>query len=384
MEEITIQKKNLLPLEKQSCIFKLIIPMEVESKIRFLCRNIPNTEWSGVLFYKIDGSFEGNSLAIICVDIFQMDEGSATYTEFNMSPEVCTYICNHPELTQEGIYQGLVHSHNNMNTFFSGTDINTLQEEGNDMNHFVSLIVNNAGNYTAAITRKIKKVKTVIENYSYNTWGGKEAIGKATYTLEEECIEYYYLNIAKAVNNFESEMSQRLEEIRESKRKSNINTFFNNNSRSIPTTVNPMNYGAKVEIPKVEAPKEQQTHIPFEFDDNEGNIPYGNIHADKEVVEDLIKQIVTSSVIIPNNSKIDIKRWASSMPKLYRDRFGDLKTFEEFAINYVDFLINNADCGDCGMYGTAILAYDIVQALKKLPQNDWLDEYMSILDDYIL
>ena len=72
------------------------------------------------------------------------------------------------------------------------------------------------------------------------------------------------------------------------------------------------------------------------------------------------------------------------MPKLYKDRFGNFKTFEEFAINYVDFLINNADCDDCGMYGSAILAYDIVQALKKLPQNNWLDGYMSILDDYIL
>ena len=37
-------------------------------------------------------------------------------------------------------------------TFFSGTDLNTLQEEGSDMNNFLSLIVNNAGQYTAAIT----------------------------------------------------------------------------------------------------------------------------------------------------------------------------------------------------------------------------------------
>lgn len=359
--------------------------MEVESKIRFLCRNIPNTEWSGVLFYKVEGSFEDKSLVITCVDIFQMDEGSATYTEFNMSPEVCTYICNHPELTQSDVYQGLIHSHAGFNAFFSGTDISTLQAEGNDMNHFVSLIVNNAGKYTAAITRKIKKVKTVIENYSYNTWEGKEAIGKATYTLEEECIEYYYLDIAKAVNNFENEMSQRLKEIRESKKKANVSAFFNNNSNSIPTPIDSMNYYIKTEVPKVETPiKEHQTSIPFEFDDNEGNIPYGNVHVDKEVVEDLVKQIVTSSVIIPNNSKIDINRWANSMPKLYKDRFGNLKTFEEFAANYVDFLINNADCDDCGMYGSAILAYDIVQELKKLPQNNWLDEYMSILDDYIL
>ena len=48
-------------------------------------------------------------------------------------------------------------------TFFSGTDKATLQSEGSDMNHFVSLIVNNAGKYTAGVTRKVKLKQTVNE-----------------------------------------------------------------------------------------------------------------------------------------------------------------------------------------------------------------------------
>ena len=375
-----MKKKTLLPLVKQSDLFKLVIPESVERKIRFLCNNIWNTEWSGVLFYKVEGSFEEKSLVITCVDIFQMDEGSTTYTEFNMSPEVCTYICNHPELTQEGVYQGLIHSHNNMATFMSGTDLSTLQEEGNDMNHFVSLIVNNAGNYTAAVTRKIKVVKSITEDYSYNTWGGKECLGKANYISEEECIEYYYLNIDKYTNSFEEEMLQRLTEIRDTKKSNNNHegsSYFNSSSNHL------IPYTDRLE--ENTTSKELKQPISTYLEEYDSEAPYGKFHADKDEVEDLVKQIVTSSVIIPNNSKIDIRKWANSMPKLYTDRFGDDKTFEEFAINYVDFLINNAEfTTDYNQWGSAILASDIVEELKKLPENKWINIYISILNDYII
>lgn len=110
-EKKTVEK---LELVHQLNTFNMTIPQEVERKIRLLCREIHNVEWSGILFYKIEGNFEDNSLNIICVDIFQMDEGSSGYTEFNMSPDVMGYMVDHPELLEEGIYQGLIHSHNNM------------------------------------------------------------------------------------------------------------------------------------------------------------------------------------------------------------------------------------------------------------------------------
>lgn len=111
-------EEKKLDLVHKSTIYKMIIPEQVERKIRLLCREIHNVEWSGILFYKVDGTFEDNNLVITCVDIFQMDEGNSTYTEYNMSPDVCNYICEHPELTKEGIYQGLIHSHNNMSKEF--------------------------------------------------------------------------------------------------------------------------------------------------------------------------------------------------------------------------------------------------------------------------
>ena len=87
--------------------YKMFIPKEVENKIGLLLENIRNIEWSGVLFYDIEGSFEDGSLKVICKDILPMDIGNDTYTEWDMNADVVSYIVDHPELV--GSYQGLVH-----------------------------------------------------------------------------------------------------------------------------------------------------------------------------------------------------------------------------------------------------------------------------------
>ena len=107
-------QKNLPPIVKSPTSFKMFIPAEVENKIRILLNSIYNIEWSGVLFYKVKGTFEDSSLVIECVDIFQMDVGSSAYTEYNMSADVMNYMVQHPELINEDIFQGLIHSHNKM------------------------------------------------------------------------------------------------------------------------------------------------------------------------------------------------------------------------------------------------------------------------------
>ena len=117
---------------KKSDTFKLIIPEEVEKKIRYICQQIWKDEWSGTLLYKPEGRFEDGTLAIRCVDIYVMDIGTAAYTEFDMSPDVISYMADNPELLD--CQMGLSHSHNNMATFFSGTDTATMKEEGMDRN----------------------------------------------------------------------------------------------------------------------------------------------------------------------------------------------------------------------------------------------------------
>lgn len=280
-------------------------------------------------------------------------------------------------------------------TFFSGTDTGTLSAEGNDMNHFVSLIVNNEGKYTAAVTRRFKAKQTIVEDYSYPTWGGAEIKGQTNYPSEEEYIECFFLDIDKATNSFEDEMFSRIKEIREAKKTISqvqrsglydgvsIRQYMPRKEPDFKPKVD--DYAIQVKAPSANIAK--QTELPFEEDEP---YPYGIIHADEEVVDSLVKQIVTSSVIIPNNSQVDIKKWAANMDKLYKARFDTVKNFENFATNYIDFLINDTDPMIDPAITTditemaALLAYDVREKLEKLPKSPWLDVYIKMLDDYIL
>lgn len=404
--------KPVLELVHRQDIFKIVIPAEVEKKIRFLCKNIWDVEWSGVLFYKVEGAFEDKSLTIRCVDLFQMDIGTSAYTEFNVSPGMATYMVDHPELLEEGIYQGLIHSHNNMATFFSGTDTATLSAEGNDMAHFVSLIVNNAGKYTAGVTRKYKCVQTVSEKYTYPTWNGEVREGVETFDIEEEKLEWFNLDIVfeDATDDFETEMMERIKEIKESKKKvvtpmyggRNYPQYGNYGKAITPTkevgSTFPMDedkyYGEKrgwYDPQKDKQLPAKQGELPFDQPE-EGNveIPYGVVTVDPDIVQSIVRQLVTSSIIISNESAVDVKKWANSMESLYRRRFGSVKEFEYFASNYVDYLINYTYDGDVmavinndDSVMAALLAYDVREELKKLPKNPWLSVYIKLMDDYI-
>ena len=159
--EITKQKTKLLPYSGDKT-FILDISKELETKIRTFCALSPTREWSGVLFYTFTGDYQ-NGIIIEANDMYLMDQGSAAHTEFDLNePEITRY------MVMEGLMHqciGLIHSHNQMNAFFSGEDTDTLIEHGTAMNNFVSLVVNNDGNYVARLTRQLnlegKSVKTV-------------------------------------------------------------------------------------------------------------------------------------------------------------------------------------------------------------------------------
>jgi hypothetical protein len=307
-----------------------------------------------------------------------MDIGNGAYTEYTMNPSVATYMLDHDLMTA---YQGHIHSHHSMAAFFSGTDTNELRDGGKDTNHFVSLIVNNAGKYVAGITRKIESISTIVETCKYSTFGDEVKEFIKSYTEESKYLEWYKLQVEVQgqVIPFETEMLARIKEIKEEKSKS-VKTFSNVNysqykpasQPSYPTTLPKMN--------------PLQKELPFEEDID---IPYGKIHINKKIIDSVIKQLITCSAIIPSESSLDISKWVKSMNNLYTKRFGNVKTFEEFAVNYVSFLIDNTkdeslvevfDATDM----SCILAYDVMTELAKYPSNPWLEAYIKLLDDFVL
>lgn len=80
-------RKNILELK-----FDLTISERLERKIRFLCDKFPETEWSGILFYKyVSGTLENRNLALEAKDFCLIDVGTKCYTEFETTPEVLGY-----------------------------------------------------------------------------------------------------------------------------------------------------------------------------------------------------------------------------------------------------------------------------------------------------
>ena len=401
MEE-TKQPTKVISLVQRSGTYnyKLIIPAEVERKIRFTCQKVWNTEWSGTLFFTHEGSFENNDLVIRCVDIYIMDIGTQAYTEFDMNPDVIAYMTEHSELLD--CQMGLIHSHNNMSTFFSGTDTATLKEEGRDRNNFVSLIVNNAGSYTAAITRRIKS-KQVMESVSYEFFGDGEKQDTKKYVSDADEIEWFYLKIEKEGENYSfPDMAARLEEIKQAKaekaKKAQTPAYSSGYkpviANSYGTKVGPANLVNKEDSkPKVTQPTLFDNVDDLSFDDNY-SLPYGQVTLDKVTLKSLVLQLITGSIIISNDSKIDITKWAKSMPALYEKRFGKGKegmdNFEMWADTYAEYLtwyVTDEKLKELGFDETeicAICAHDMIEELTKLPENDYIKGYIDALQKYLV
>ena len=289
----------------------------------------------------------------------------------------------------------------NIMTFFSGTDTATLKEEGRDRNNFVSLIVNNAGSYTAAITRRIKS-KQVMESVSYEFFGDGEKQDTKEYVSDADEIEWFYLKIEKEGENYSfPDMAARLEEIKQAKAEK-----ANKSQTPCPSGYKPVianSYGTKAgpaNLVKKEAdkPKVVQTtlfdnanDLPFE----EGyDLPYGQVSFDKVTLKSLVLQLITGSIIISNDSKIDITKWSKSMPALYEKRFGKgeegMKNFKMWADTYAEYLtwyVTDEKLEELGFDETeicAICAHDMIEELTKLPKNDYIKGYIDALQKYLI
>ena len=380
-------------MKKGSTTYKIVIPDKVERQIRFLCERVWDTEWSGVLFYTPTGNFEDGSLEIHCEDILPMDIGSTTYTEFAMSPDVISYMAQKPELLDYKM--GLIHSHNNMSTFFSGTDMATLEEEGNERNHFVSLIVNNAGKYTAAITRKIKY--TSLRSLSYEGFNGTVNTGQET--VEGEEIEYFNLEIAfeGPQTNEMKEIADRLAEIKEAKKKTptvvtTTNVYKNYEDTGSWASKNSLNKDLTTYVPK------QPSLFDWEEEDKStyrgagfGSTPVVQESKQQDkpkslntLADEIVAQLVTGNVTCTTIEGSNKDRILSNMEKRFDARFGKDEglLFDYWATDYIEFLTWYC-IDDTEALAPEVLAETVAKKLQKLPvKNKYIDKYVELLVSY--
>lgn len=386
------QKQPFVPLTLQKNSYKIIIPAKVENMIRMLCSEVHNVEWSGALFYTYTGSFESNDLVITCQDICVMDIGTGGYTEFIESPIIINYQMEHDLLDCK---VGLIHSHNNMPTFFSGTDTGTLREEGSSMNNFVSLIVNNAGKYTAAITRNVKAIKDVRASKSYQFFGeGEVDLGSSQYYEEGKEIQYFPLDIVKEEGS-NNVILTRLEEIKKAKSGlvsvTSFPKFGNDFDKDTDTFRKFLDDKAKENATKTIKVAPKKTKEPTLFDDWDEleEIPYDKEQLDPTIVETAALQIVTGGILVTTKNKVNFENWMKQIDKLFDARFEVFEDFKYWVDSHVDLVLVTTHCEEMETkYDSdiwmSLLAYEINSMLDDYKKSKYVQEMMDCLDKYVL
>lgn len=399
---ITINQAVSEPLPqliKQSATYKMVVPRKVEEKIRYLCRKFPTLEWSGVLFTRHSGNFEDGTLEIHCEDIYPMDLGSPGFTQFKMDETVSAYIAENIELFDCDVQ--LIHSHNQMQAFFSGQDQATLKEEGNDRNCFVSLIVNNAGTYCAAVTRKLqltKKVTIQTSGISYEFFGeGKKALTGSTSpvenTSEETVIQYFMLDvIVEKVENTLAYLDDRFDEIEA--RKKEVNQINKTIAHQLPcsTYYNKEEEDDKEfyswihsERNKQDKPDAKEPTL-FDEDTMDEMVDFSKWQPDPTVIHYLCCQLLTCSLIVSKD--IDLKQWVvKHMKKKYDEIFeGDEEEFDRWADSMIEFIVYHYGYADVPPELTedfdiyiARVSGAIIRELESYPVNDYIETYIHYL-----
>lgn len=414
--ETTVKKPKLLDLIKQSSIYKLIVSPELEQKIRYYLDRFPRDEYSGTLFYTVSGSFETEDLVINAFDFLLQDIGTSGYTEFNQSPDVIGYMVEHPELLDEKVYQGLMHSHHTLGAFFSGTDLATLREEGSDRIHFVSLIIDTKGTYKAAITRVVVEEMQATGFIKYPTFNEQEVTGSPiTYSFNRKKLEYFMLDVERPVIESPfAEMASRIEEVKEQKAKAakakvatvSYNNYGYNNygqygnwdkkedKPAVPS--NGISYQTNVGRGNLAVPSNPnyvppvQSELPFEepmIDDTPP--PYMYVKVDPEIISDLVAQLVTGDInyFKPNNITLD--ELAKAGESMFEQRFEEEKLFHAWAEQYVEFLVYYTEDPKLEMYEddvlAALVAYDLIEVLESLTtKGKFINQFIEILNRYII
>ncbi len=381
----------MLPqLVKGSSSYRLIVPENVEEKIRYLLRKFPTTEWSGVLFVTHQGSFENNDLVITCKDIYPMDLGNATFTEFKMSEDVASYMSENIELFDCDLQ--LIHSHHQMSTQPSGTDLNTLKEEGNERNCFVSLIVNNAGKYYAAVTRKVQTksevtIKRLGTSYEFFGEGSKELEHDNTETtkvVEKEVIEYFDLEVERhEVSNSLEYLDARFDEIakkkEEAKPKENYGSGFSDWLHHRPVFKEQSFFADSLD--------KEVTKTPYLSDGSMlDKIGIEDWQPDPKKIHAAVVHMITCNLIL-NPDKFDLKQWiVKHMSNVYRKIFGESSIYEcehdacgafsewrDFIIQYTLDYFSTSDVPD------AILEnYDFFQSRIAQAMSDEIMEFIDV------
>jgi hypothetical protein len=155
-------------------IGKIIITKEVEAMIDQLHHEVGNVEWSGILFYNIiEGKMEyPKDLVIKTKFLYPLDIGTAGATSFKYDGKLVDAF----DICEDALEcdMALIHSHNSMSAFFSGTDEKELKDNSANYNYYLSLVVCFDKEWVCKVA--IPSVSKVVTENTIKNSAGKPAI----------------------------------------------------------------------------------------------------------------------------------------------------------------------------------------------------------------
>ena len=271
--------------------------------------------------------------------------------------------------------------------FFSNTDLDTLLEEGKDRNHFVSLIVNNAGVYTAAITRKVTIKRTANDVIKYKTFEDNDVTETEVKIETKEFIHYFNLNIKVEQSSIDNTFFNRINEIK-NKKKNTYKTYSlldgtsDSKVKELEFPFEKPDYNFSINRQNIKKEEEEKDNPKFE--------PI--IDIDDSIITSIVYQLLTGSIVITNKNSIDINKWVKGMKSLFTERFGKgeagFRNFKAWADSYIEFLCWFSLEDKYPNYESDILASEVaervIQKLEQFEKNEYIEEYINILTGYLL
>lgn len=144
------------------------------------------------MFYSVTGSIKDPAnFKIEIEDILPLDMGTSVFTSYDLDERFIDYLMEDPKRMKFKV--GHIHSHNIMSVFFSGTDMEELNDSAPAYNYYLSLIVNNYMDMTAKVAFVANATATIqkVDYVSLDENGKPFSMSQKDFTFEKEILYMY-------------------------------------------------------------------------------------------------------------------------------------------------------------------------------------------------
>lgn len=288
---------------------------KVQVAINTACSMSQGKEWSAIIFYVVKNLEKGfKDMHIDVIDMLVMDIGNEVHTSWEYNDDINEYMISN-DLLDNDICMGQLHSHVNMNAFFSGEDMGTLKQEAMDREHNLSVVVNNMGAVVAKISRRILRRFTGQVDVSYPSFNEKVIKESMVIDNTENIIEFYDVTFKRVID---SSVKDRMISLfkKRSEAQYNKKSLFDREYAGQPGN-NKFDTKIDAYIPEIKEFINTVIKFGFASKGKNGSISISSIH-------DMEDTTGLDEVVVPIIEPVIVKRILKKILYSYKDIFSNL------------------------------------------------------------